>query len=216
MVPTPYESLHHFHIRFVHLCFEYQKYEVDWMLLVAIFQYIIHISENPHELESFEPLPTYLCVTTSKSVVNKVVVPSDPSPSSHQMNLVLEVVVGKVGNSSVELPPSSPTPHTQNFSTSLDHQFNDCDEVLSPCPSSFGPSNPPDCDVLCSPISNLTCDVQEDQALDGVGVEQPTSDIIHNDYVGEPRAEQESATKDDSLSSAPLLHHPDISHDSVI
>lgn len=52
--------------------------------------------------------------------------------------------------------------------------------------------------------------------LDGAGVEQPTCDIIHGDYVGETIAEQEYATKDYSLHSAHLHHHPDISHDSII
>lgn len=52
--------------------------------------------------------------------------------------------------------------------------------------------------------------------LDEDGVEQPTCDIIHDDYVGEPRNEQESLKKDDSLPSTRLLHHLDIFHDSVI
>ena len=98
----------------------------------------------------------------------------------------------------------------------MDCQSNDCDEVLSPCPPSFSPFDPPDCDVICSPISNLSCDVHKDQVLDGFGIEHPTCNIIHDDYVGEPVADQEFATKDDSLPSTPLLHHPCISHDSVI
>lgn len=93
----------------------------------------------------------------------------------------------------------------------MDCQPDDCDEVLYPHPQSFSPSNPPYCDVLCSIVSNLTCDVHEDQVLNGVGIMQPTCDIIHDDYVGELIAEPESTKKDDSIPSTPLLHHSDIS-----
>ena len=79
--------------------------------------------------------------------------------------------MGEVENSPVDLPPCPPTPLTQNFNVDLDCDFDGCDEVLSPRPPSFGPSNPLDFDVLCSPISNLSCDFHEYQVLYGVGVE---------------------------------------------
>lgn len=80
--------------------------------------------------------------------------------------------MGEVENSSVDLLPSSPTPLNQNFSTDLDCDSDGCDEVLSPCPPSFGPSVPLDFYDLCSSISIFSCDVHEDQVLDGVGFEK--------------------------------------------
>lgn len=86
---SPDEPLHHFHIHFMHLCFEYLKDEADWNFLIRIFQYLIHISENLHELEYFELLPKYLGVRASKFSTGNVVVPCDPLSSSHQTTLVL-------------------------------------------------------------------------------------------------------------------------------
>jgi len=88
--------------------------------------------------------------------------------------------------------------------------------VLSPCPPSFGPSDPPDCDVLFSPISNLSCNAHEDQVLDVVGVENPTYNIIFDEHVCEYKYEQEFAMKDDFLPPTPLLHYLVIFHDFVI
>jgi len=65
-----------------------------------------------------------------------------------------------------------------------------------------------------SPISNVSFVVHEDQVLDGVGIEEPTCDIIFDEYVWEP--EQELAVKYDLLLFSPLLHYPDIFHDSII
>ena len=76
--------------------------------------------ENPHELEYFEPLPTYLNVRASKSMMDKVVFPSELMSSSHQTTLVPQFEVGEVENSFFNLPPSFPTSHTQNLSAILD------------------------------------------------------------------------------------------------
>ena len=78
--------------------------------------------------------------------------------------------------------------------------------MLSPCPLSFGSSDPTDCDALCSPILNLFFNVHEDQVLDGVGFEQPTHNIIFDEYVWE--SEQESVVEDDLL----LIHRSLIIH----
>lgn len=93
----------------MHLFFEFPKDEFGWNLLSGRTQYLVHISENLHESKSFEPLPRYLSVRASKSTTNKVDVPSDPLPSSHQIGLVPQVEVGEIQNSFVDLPPSSPT-----------------------------------------------------------------------------------------------------------
>lgn len=83
--------------------------------------------------------------------------------------------------------------------------------VLSPHPLSFDPIDLLDFGVLCSFVSNLTCDVHEYQV---VGVEQPTYAIIFYAYVWE--FEQESTVKDDLLLHAPHMLYPDIFYDSSI
>jgi len=196
--------------------FYFPKVEVYWPFLSGMFHYLVHISKNPHELESFELLPTYLGVRSSKSVANKVVVPSDPLPPSHQTTLVLQVEVGEIENSFLDLSPSSTTPYTHNLSMGLDCEFHGYAEVLSPYPPSFVPSVRLDCEFWCSLVPNLSCNLHEDQVLHEVGFEQPICDMIHDDYVWEPIAKQESMTMDDFLPSTHLLHHPDIFHDSII
>lgn len=54
------DALENFHDHFLHYCYEFPKDELDWKILEEIFHYIVHISKNPHELDSFEPLPTCL------------------------------------------------------------------------------------------------------------------------------------------------------------
>lgn len=54
----------------------------------------------------------YVGVRDSNSVTDEVVVPSDRPSPSHNIALVLQVEAREVENSSIELPPSSPTPHT--------------------------------------------------------------------------------------------------------
>lgn len=70
--------------------------------------------------------------------------------------------------------------------------------------------------MLCSLVLDLSFDVHKDQVLDGFGVEQPTCDIIFNEYVWESKSKQEFSMKDDLLPPAPLLHYPDIFHNSTI
>lgn len=53
---TPHESIWDFHDHFIHFCFEFLEDDVDWYFLVDRFLYIVHISENPQEIEYFKPL----------------------------------------------------------------------------------------------------------------------------------------------------------------
>lgn len=101
----------------MHFCFEFPKDEVDWPFFSRRFQYLVHISEKLHELESFEQLPAYLSVRAYKSAI-----PSDPPSPSHQTSLVPQVEVGDIENSFLDLSPSSPTLHTQNHSVGLDYE----------------------------------------------------------------------------------------------
>lgn len=123
--------------------------------------------------------------------------------------------MGKLENSSIDLPPSSPIPHIQNFSASLDCESDDCDEVLSHCSPFSGSFDPLDCELLCSPISNLFLNVHEDQVLDGVGVPQKTCNVICDDYVWESKSKQESVMKNGFSPSAPLPHYANIFREFV-
>ena len=87
-----------------------------------------------------------------KSTTDKVSIPCDHPSPSHQTTLVLQVEVGDVVGSPINLPPSPPTPLTHNFTAIFDYDSDGCDEVLSPYNLSFSPSNPLDFDVLCSPV----------------------------------------------------------------
>jgi len=60
-------------------------------ILEETFQYPVHISENPHELDSFKPIPAYLGVRASKSEMDKAIVPSYPLSIYHQTNLAPRV-----------------------------------------------------------------------------------------------------------------------------
>lgn len=97
--------------------------------------------------------------------------------------------MGEHANSSFDLPPSSPTPHTHNFITGLDREYDVCDDVLSPRPSFVHSFSPPDCELLCLPVSIVYFDVHEDKFKNGVDVEKKTCDIIYDDYVWEYTSE---------------------------
>lgn len=128
---APNESIVQFYDLFCHYYFEFPKYEVDWKFLTERFQYLVHISENPHELESFKPLPTYLGVRAFKSKMNKVAIPSDPPSPCHKTSLALWYKVGEVSNLLVELSPSPPTPPALDFCVELDYKLNGCQVVSS-------------------------------------------------------------------------------------
>ena len=51
-------------------------------------------------------------------------------------------------------------------------------------PSSYS-DDPPDDTALCSSIPNSTLVVKEDEAIGGVGVEQPTCVVIHEEFESE-------------------------------
>ena len=104
-------------------------------------------------------------------MTDEVVVPSDSLSPSNQTTLLPQVEVGEIENLSANLPPFSPTPHTQNFSAGLDCESDGCDEVLPRHPPSFGSFDPTDCELLSSPLLNTSFYVHDDQVLDGVSVE---------------------------------------------
>jgi len=122
--------------------------------------------------------------------------------------------VGEFENQPIDLLPSPPTPPSCDFCENLDCKLDGFHVVLSPQPSSFSPFDPSDFGVLCSSISDLTCDVHEDQFFHRVGVEYPTCAIIFYEYMWE--SEQESMVKDGLLMFAPRPLYPDIFYDSSI
>lgn len=68
------ESLVQFSEHFRDLAYKIPEHEIDWRFLHEIFQYLLHIYENMHILESLEPLLAYLGVRATKSKTDKVVV----------------------------------------------------------------------------------------------------------------------------------------------
>jgi len=208
------KSITHFYHHLCHYSFEFLEDEFDRKFLSEIFQYLVHISENPHELESFKPLPVYLDVRASKLERDKVVVQSDPLSPSHQIALAPQDEVGELVNLPVELPPSPPTLPALDFYIDLDCNPDGCHMVSSlrlPSTSSFDPS---DFSVLCSSVVNSTCDVDEDQVMEGASVGNPTYTISFDEYVWD--SNQEAMMKDDLLLSAPCSLYPGIFYDSSI
>lgn len=118
-------------------CFEFSKDDTEWNLLKEKFKFHMHISMNLHKYEPFKILPMHLEYRASKLVTNKVVVPSDSLYSSYLRAPFPQVEVGELKSLPANLPPYSPTPHTHNFSTSLDCESDVYDDVLSPCPPSI-------------------------------------------------------------------------------
>lgn len=110
--------------------------------------------------------------------------------------------------------PYPSTPHSQDFCVDLDCKPNGCRVFLSSKHLSIGSFDPINFGLLCSSILDSTCDVHEDQVLDGVGVQQLTCTIIFYEYVWE--CENESIVKHDLLLSAPCSPYPEIFHDSAI
>jgi len=72
-----------------------------------------------------------------------------------------------------------------------------------PQPPSLYSNDRPDDTVLCSSIPNSTLVVNEDQAIDRVGVAQPTSIVIHDECDWE--LEHQHSMKYDSLLFEPPL-----------
>lgn len=82
-----------------------------------------------------------------------------------------------------------------------------------PQPPSPHSVDPPDCTVLFSSIPDSSPAVKEDQAVDRVGVVQPTCAIIHDECVQESK--EEPTVNHDSLLAVPHPLYPDIPCDSV-
>ncbi len=122
------------------------------------------------ELESFEPLPSYLIVRASKSMTNKVTVTGDPSSPSHQTTLASQDKVGEVVNPSVELS-HPPTPLALDICADLDYNLVGCHVKSFSQPSSSCFVDPPYFGVLCSSILDCACDVHEHQVVDAVYLE---------------------------------------------
>ena len=108
-------------------------------------------------------------------------------------------------------PPNITSP---NFRANLVAKLMGCQMHVLPRPPSSCFANPPYYTILCSSIPDSTLVVSEDQAIDGVGVAQPTCVVIKKEYDCE--LENQPTTKDDSLPSAPPPFFPDIFGDFAI
>lgn len=83
-----------------------------------------------------------------------------------------------------------------------------------PQPASSYSNHPPNCNVLCSSIPNSKISLNKDQSIDGVGVAQPRSVGIHEEY--DKELQHPSATRDHSCLSVPPLFLPNILDDPTI
>jgi len=83
-----------------------------------------------------------------------------------------------------------------------------------PQPPSLYSDDPLDDNVFCSSISDSTLVVNEDQAIDGVGVAQPTCAIIHEEYGWE--LQHPSAEEDHPYLFIPPPFFPDLLGDPAI
>jgi len=75
-------------------------------------------------------------------------------------------------------------------------------------------ANPPDHIILCYSILGSTLDMNKDQAIHGVGISQPISTVIHEEY--EWDLEHQHSVKDDSLLSKPPSFFPNIFDEPAI
>lgn len=106
--------------------------------------------------------------------------------------------MGEGAHTSIELS-HPPTPPTLDICIDLACKPIGFHVVLSSQPSSSSSFDPPDCTVLCSPVSVSTLIFHKDQVVNRVGVEQPTCAIIYDEYVWESK--EEPVMKDDLLLS---------------
>jgi len=83
-----------------------------------------------------------------------------------------------------------------------------------PQPPSSYKDDPSDGTVLCSSIPNSTLVLNEDQAIDGFGVAQPTCPSIHEEYDSE--LEHPPAAKGHPYLSTPLPFFPDLLGDLAL
>lgn len=114
---------------------------------------------------------------------------------------------------SVELS-HHPTITTLNFYAYLVGNPMGCHMHLLPQPPSLHSTDPPDCTVLCSSIPDSTPVANEDQAIDGFDVAQPTRALIYDEYDWE--YEHQPTVKDELLLSVPPPLFPDIFGDYSI
>lgn len=101
---APNEPLNDFHNCFIHFCYNFFEDDIDWNFVKDKFEFIIHISMNPKEYESFESPPTYMEYGAYKSVTNEVFVPIESSSSSYQTTPATQGEVGELESPSIDIP----------------------------------------------------------------------------------------------------------------
>lgn len=113
--------------------------------------------------------------------MDAVTMTSDYPLSPYQKAPPLQSDAGDHAQTSVQLShPPNITP--LNFRTDLVVSPSSCHMHFVPQPPSLYLANPPDDTILCSFIPDSIFIVNEDQAIDGVGVAQPECIVIHEEY----------------------------------
>lgn len=193
--------------------FEAPKSKMKFQYLMDIFEYFLNDSVHLKMKFKFKPHLAYFSGEVAQSHTDTVAVTRDCLPSPHQTTSPPQSDVGEHAHAYVQL--SHPPNNTSlNFHANFVVNSMGCHMHVLPQPPSLRSDNPPDCTVLCSSIPGSTPILNEDQAIDGVGVTQPTCFVIHEKY--EWGLEHQPMARDDSLSSVhpPLFH--DIFGDSAI
>lgn len=145
--------------------------------------------------------------------MDKVVVTSEAPSSPKKTSLDPQDDVGEVASQFVELSPP-PTPPSLDICTDLDCNPDGCHLISFSHALSSGSYDPLDFIVLCSFVSNSTTVVDEDQVVDGFGVEKLTYAVIYDEYVWESK--EEPTVKDDLILYTPHPLYLDIFRESSI
>lgn len=100
------ESLEDFMDNFLHLCYEFSKEDVDWDFMNENFQYLVQISLEPYENESYMSLPNFLsrgAIKISKDEPTLLFVPClPPFPSPYKVVSCTGSEVGKLENRTID------------------------------------------------------------------------------------------------------------------
>lgn len=199
--------------RFHLLMFEVLKSRMKFQYLMNILEYFLTKSLHPKMKIKFKPCSSYFGDGAAQSQADTSTITSDYSPSPHQTTPTPQSDMRECSYTSVQLS-HPPTVTTLNFCAYLVGKPMGCHTYLLPQLPSSHFTDPSDCIVLCSSILGPTLFTNEDQAIDGIDVAQPTCTIIHEEY--DWASKHEPMLKDDLLLSLPPPLFPDISNHFVI
>ena len=144
------------------------------------FKYFLKKSARPKRKLEIKPRSTFFIDGVAQSHVDADTISTDYLPPSHSTAPPLPNDVEDHAHTPVH-PSHSPNITSLNFHVDLVVSPLSCHMHFFSQPSSLYSANPPNDTVFFSSIPDSTLVVNEDQAIDGVGVSQPTCAIIHEE-----------------------------------